>query len=111
VTPAGERLDRLCRETIEDLKRTSPMRGMQRLASLTEALTKQIDERADAVADRIQKAHDRGTTAIGKFEGYAAQVEKNADEIEKALGQISNMPPLESGDSGKSQPDASGDKG
>ncbi len=72
------------------------MRGMQRLAHLTETLTKSIDQRADAVADRIQKAHDRGTMAIGQFETYAVNVEKTADDIEAALGQISNVPTPES---------------
>lgn len=74
------------------------MRGMQRLANLTESLTKSIDAKADAVADRIQKAHERGEAAITQFEGYALEVEKTADQIEASLGQISNGPPVQVSD-------------
>jgi seryl-tRNA synthetase len=98
VTPEGARLQSFLDRSIADLsphERSESMRGMQRLAHLTEALTKSIDAKADAVADRIQKAHARGEAAITQFEGYATDVEKTADQIEAALGQISNGPTQE----------------
>jgi hypothetical protein len=105
VTPAGEKLQSHLDQAIADL--TAPqegvtMRGMRRLANLTETLQKSIDAKADAVADRIEKAHARGEAAIGQFENYAAEVEKTADEIEASLGQISNHPPSSEG--GGSEP-------
>jgi hypothetical protein len=106
VTPAGEKLQSHLDQAIADL--TAPqegptMRGMNRLANLTETLQKSIDAKADAVADRIEKAHARGEAAIGKFEAYAVEVEKTADAIEASLGQISNLPPS-SEEGGGSEP-------
>lgn len=96
MTPSGARLDTHLRRSIAALSNPNEsetsMRGMRRLANLTETLQKSIDAKADAVADRIQQAHARGEAAVGQFENYAAEVEKTADEIEAALGQISNLP-------------------
>lgn len=105
MTPAGEKLQSHLDQAIAELtaqQDSTHMRGMRRLANLTETLQKSIDAKADAVADRIEKAHARGAAAIGQFEAYAAEVEKTADEIEASLGQISNLPPSPEG--GGSEP-------
>lgn len=68
------------------------MRGMKRLANLTETVTRAIDDKADAVADRIVAGQARAEAAIGKFDALATDMEKTADDIEAALGQISNDP-------------------
>lgn len=68
------------------------MRGMQRLAFLTQDLVKNMDTEADKVADEIQDAHDRAQAAIGKFRAHGADIRKVADDIEAALGQITNSP-------------------
>jgi hypothetical protein len=68
------------------------MRGMQRLAFLTQDLVKNMDAEADKVADEIQEAHDRAQAAIGKFRAHGADIRKVADDIEAALGQITNSP-------------------
>lgn len=93
--PAAARLDRHLKQSIERLSKPETeseptMRGMQRLANLTASVTQAIDAKADAVADRITAGQARAETAIGKFDGLAASIEKTADEIEAALGQISN---------------------
>lgn len=97
MTPEGDRLRRHLDAAISELsgKDEVNMRGMQRLANLTSNLAKEVDAKADAVADRIEKAHARGIAAIGQFESYAASVEQTADEIESQLGQISNVPPTQ----------------
>lgn len=68
------------------------MRGMRRLANIAETVTKAMDARADAVADRIVAGQARAEQAIGRFEDYAGTIEQTADEIEAALGQITNLP-------------------
>jgi hypothetical protein len=68
------------------------MRGMKRLAFLTQDLVKNMDAEADKVADEIQQAHDRAQAAIGKFRQHGAEIRKVADDIEAALGQITNSP-------------------
>ncbi|MFT4115414.1 hypothetical protein [Bradyrhizobium sp.] len=68
------------------------MRGMQRLAFLTQDLVKNMDAEADKVADEIQEAHDRAQAAIGKFRAHGKDIRKVADDIEAALGQITNSP-------------------
>jgi chromosome segregation ATPase len=110
VTPAGEKLEQHLTQAINELKPPQQegekaMRGMQRLAHLTENLTKQLDAKADEVADRIERAHERGQAAIGRFSEHATQIEQTADEIEKALGQITNGPPTSGSESSEpSQP-------
>jgi hypothetical protein len=69
------------------------MRGLARLSNLTESLVKQMDAKADAVADRLVAAEVRHTAALSKFEEFTAAVETAATQAEAALGQISNMPP------------------
>ncbi|MDN3278771.1 hypothetical protein QWJ07_31230 [Frankia sp. RB7] len=70
----------------------TPMRGMKRLAFLTQDLVKNMDAEADQVADEIQSAHDRAQSAIAKFRQHGADIRKVADDIEAALGQITNSP-------------------
>ncbi|MBR0700185.1 hypothetical protein JQ599_09760 [Bradyrhizobium diazoefficiens] len=72
--------------------REQPMRGMKRLAFLTQDLVKNMDAEADKVADEIQQAHDRAQGAIDKFRQHGADIRKVADDIEAALGQITNSP-------------------
>jgi hypothetical protein len=94
--PAVERLDRHLTQAIEQMK-TEPqpesepvMRGMKRLANLTATVAAAMDAKADAVADRITAGQARAEAAIAKFDGFAAGIERTADEIEAALGQLSN---------------------
>lgn len=101
MTPAGQRLDGHLSAAIEEFsarEESEPtMRGMQRLANLTETVTKSIDAKADAVADRIVSGQARAEAAISKFGDLATSIEKTADDIEAALGQISNDPAQTSG--------------
>ncbi len=73
------------------------MRGLQRLANLTESLSKSLDAEADEVCDRLEAAQQRGKQVITRFRGYADEVEKKATEVEDVLNQISNSPLPESG--------------
>jgi len=94
---ASEKLDAHLTASIEALtqKKESkyPMRGLARLSNLTETLVKEMDAKADAVADRLVAAKARHEATLVKFEDFTAAVEKVADDAEAALGQISNLPP------------------
>lgn len=96
MTPAGDKLDRLLARAIDDLgpKGNTTMHSMQRLVAAAGDLKRRVEARADAAADRIEKAKQRAEQAVGRFEDFATEVERSADEIERDLGQISNMPPL-----------------
>ncbi|MBP1296609.1 hypothetical protein [Bradyrhizobium elkanii] len=74
-----------------------PMRGMQRLAHLTQTAVADMDKKADAIADRIAAAQARGHATMDKFDSYAASIEQAADDAEKALAQLTNSPPPLSG--------------
>jgi hypothetical protein len=69
------------------------MRGMRRLASLTEGLMDKVDQVADQAADEVQAATDYALDAVGKFKDQAADIRRTADDILSQLGQKSNMPP------------------
>ncbi len=104
MTPEGERLDRFLGEAIGDLKsgsgKVDPMSaGVRRLANLTSSLTKEMDDHANALADRLQKARDRSTEAMGKFGAYVDTVETAAKEAEDTINQLTNGAPLPSSDS------------
>jgi hypothetical protein len=77
--------------SIEQGKQT--MRGMKRLANLTETLMKQIDAEADAAAEELTAAVGDAKTAVGEFRSHAGEVRKVAADIRAQLGQISNIPP------------------
>lgn len=94
-TPGARALERHLTQSIQQFSTPQErphMRGMQRLANLTETLIKSMDADADAMADRITAGHARAQAAIGKFGDFAVSIEKTADEIEAALGQITNSP-------------------
>jgi hypothetical protein len=100
-TTAAEALDQHLQRSIADLKpptESEPkMRGMQRLAHLTQTIVADLDKEADAVADHLVAGQDRAKAAIDKFRDYAGSIHQTADEIERALGQITNSPPLPEG--------------
>lgn len=98
---ASERLDKHLALAIADLKPESPkiMRGMQRLAHLTSTAMANMDAQADAVADRIVAGQARAAVVIQKFGALADGIEQTANEVEAALGQISNDPTQVSGSS------------
>ena len=75
------------------------MRGMQRLANITQTVLKDMDAKADAVADRIVAGQERASAVIGKFGSVADAIEATANEVEAALGQFSNDPTQVSGGS------------
>lgn len=91
---AGATLDRHLTQSIEQLspkpESETAMRGMRRLAHLTQTVSAAMDAKADAVADRITAGQARAEVAIAKFGEYADGVEATAAEIEAALGQITN---------------------
>jgi hypothetical protein len=71
------------------------MRGLKRLAGLTERIMKQIDDEADAVANEITAAHGEAKSVIGEFRGHAGEIKKVAADVRQQLGQLSNIPPSE----------------
>lgn len=73
------------------------MRGMQRLANLAPTIMKAIDAEADAVADQLVASQDRARAAIGQFRGFADSIRKTAEDVEAALGQLTNDPTQASG--------------
>lgn len=73
------------------------MRGMKRLANLAPTLVADIDAEADKVADELVAKKARAHEAIGKFRGFADAIGQTADEIEAALGQLTNDPTQVSG--------------
>ncbi|UPJ43943.1 hypothetical protein IVB40_07695 [Bradyrhizobium sp. 40] len=91
---AAAKLEQHLTSTIAELAapKEHVMRGMKRLAFLTQDLVKNMDAEADKVADEIQLAHDRAQAAIDKFRQHGADIRKVADDIEAALGQITNSP-------------------
>lgn len=95
---AGEALDQHLQTAIADL--TPPpatsepkMRGMQRLAFLTQNAVADMDKKADAIADRIAAAQARGEQVMQQFDDHATSMEKAADDAERALAQITNGNP------------------
>lgn len=74
------------------------MRGLRRLSDIAERVTKTLDQEADQVAEKFEEAHRRGQQAIGQMRNYATDMERAAEEVEAALGQLSNMPPLPGSD-------------
>jgi hypothetical protein len=94
---ASEKLDKHLSEAIEQFsppkQEPRKMRGLARLANLTETIVKQMDDKADAVADRLVAAQARHEATLAKFEDFTSAVEKIADEAEASIGQISNLPP------------------
>lgn len=76
------------------------MRGLQRLAHLTQSVVGDMDAKADAVCDRIVAAQSRAVAVIDKFGDMATAIERTASDVEAALGQISNDPTQVSGVSG-----------
>jgi hypothetical protein len=104
VTPAGAKLDRFLGEAIGELQpattetsETPMSAGMRRLTGLTESLVREMDAKAGALADRLQKARDRSSEALGKFDAYVGSVEAAAQEAEDTINQLTNgAPPLDS---------------
>lgn len=93
---ASVRLDQHLTSSIAEFSSSNvsekPMRGMQRLAFLTQNAVSEMDKRADAVADRLTAAQNKSAAVIDKFGAMADSIERSADEAEAALGQISNDP-------------------
>lgn len=75
------------------------MRGMQRLSNVTQTVLKDMDAKADAVADRVIAGQARAAAVIEKFGNVADAIERTADEVESALAQFSNDPTQVSGGS------------
>lgn len=66
------------------------MRGMQRLSNVTQTVLKDMDAKADAVADRIVAGQARAAEVIEKFTTVAVGIENTANEVEAALAQFTN---------------------
>ena len=78
------------------------MRGIQRLANASGNLMKQADEIADAAAAKLESAYAKHVDVAKRYEAFADDVSKKADEALDQLNQISNLP-TESDASGSQQ--------
>jgi hypothetical protein len=94
VTPEGERLHRHLGAAISSLSQpkqgASPMRGIQRLANASGNLMKQADDIADAAAAKLEAAYAKHVDVAKRYEAFAEDVAKKADEAADQLNQISN---------------------
>lgn len=84
------------------------MHALLRVAHLTDGVNARLKKRADQIAQRIERAEVRNDESLQRYDNYATELERTADEMDAMLGQISNMPPLQ--DSPPSSPQ-SGDDG
>jgi hypothetical protein len=101
--PASTKLDRHLAAAIQQFsnpfsappkQESEPtMRGMERLANLTDTLMNKIDDEADKAADEIELATGYALDAVGKFRDQGKNIRKKADDILSQLGQTTNMPP------------------
>jgi hypothetical protein len=92
---AAGRLNDFLERSIAELSKpkvTSAMRGMKRLANLAPTIVASLDTEADQVADRLVASQERAKQAIGQFRGFAESIENTANEVEAALGQLTNDP-------------------
>lgn len=97
---AANAYEKFLDNAIAELKPESKhMRGMQRLSNVTQTVLKDMDAKADAVADRIVAGQARAAQVIEKFGNVADAIETTANEVESALAQFSNDPTQVSGGS------------
>lgn len=95
-TKASRKLDRLLTLSLLELElkaRELPkMRGFERLANISNGLVSDMEKQCNDVADRLEAVKKRGTEVINNFKAFADDAEAKADEAEKALRLITNMP-------------------
>jgi hypothetical protein len=96
VTPEGDRLHRFLGAAISTLSDTDqgdqPMRGIQRLAHASGNLMMQADAIADAAAAKLEAAYGKHVEVAKRYEAFAEEVSKKADEASDQLNQLSNLP-------------------
>ncbi len=101
MTPEGERLHRhlgaaissLADRSLADSKGETKMRGIQRLANASGNLMKQADDIADAAAAKLEAAYAKHVDVAQRYEAFADDVSKKADEALDQLNQLSNANP------------------
>ncbi|MBN9007248.1 MAG: hypothetical protein J0H40_17760 [Rhizobiales bacterium] len=108
MTPEGGRLDRHLRATIAELsgrhtEKDKSMRGIQRLANASGTLMKKADDMADAAAAKLEAAYAKHVDVARRYEAFAEDVSKKAEEALDHLNQLSNLPTQDSGGSGTSK--------
>ena len=91
---AYQRLDRHLEMAIAELKSKGNynMRGFERLSTLGEDLFADLDNKCNAVCDRIVAAKQKGAAVVQQFEVLANDVEQKAEAAENVLRRLSNMP-------------------
>lgn len=73
------------------------MRGLQRLSNLAPTIMASLDAKADTIADELVAQQKRAESVIEQFGALAGTLGKVADDVQAALGQITNDPTQVSG--------------
>lgn len=71
------------------------MRGLQRLATVTQSVLKDMDDQAGAVADELSAAQADSVQVIAGFQAFVGEIKANTARVKDVLNQLTNGAPAD----------------